>query len=78
LAGPLGLFFAVKNRPILFTHQSTFSPTPPPIETFIENKDQPGIRPDGDRAVEAIFLGYFDYQSRSIFGLSFVRNLPTN
>jgi hypothetical protein len=64
----LRLLFAMKKiTSFLFTYQSTFSPTPPPIHTFIENKDQTRVQPDGDRAVETIFPGYFDCQSRSIF-----------
>jgi len=52
---------------LLFTHQSTFCLPHPPIETFVENKDQTPIRPDGRPSGRSPFSGYFASQSRSIF-----------
>jgi hypothetical protein len=37
------------------------------LGTFVANKDQTAIRPNGDRAVEAVFSPSIDLESASIF-----------
>jgi hypothetical protein len=57
----------VSNRVPKIYSSVNFFGTPPPLGTFVANKDQTAIRPSGDRAVEVAFSRSIALESVSIF-----------